>query len=99
MIPVHTHHFPAGLYSNRPETNPKHGSSIPTGISPYRNQTISKSFLLPGSQRNIAISSRKPSELPRIQLEQTGKHSVFGTNKSIETESFIPGFLFDFLPV
>jgi hypothetical protein len=38
FIPANSRRFQTGLQRNRPEKYTEDGSSIPTGISPYRNR-------------------------------------------------------------
>jgi len=57
---VHSSSIQPGLHRNRPESNQEDGSSVPTGIFPYRKRSTSESFPLPVSEGNISISHRKP---------------------------------------
>jgi hypothetical protein len=63
--PAGTSHL-SGAFRPYPHRNTKepaekqreYGSSIPAGISPYRNRPSSKHFPLPGNERNITVSCR-----------------------------------------
>ncbi len=63
--PAGTSHL-SGAFRPYPHRNTKepaekqreYGSSIPAGISPYRNRPSSKHFPLPGNQRSITVSCR-----------------------------------------
>jgi hypothetical protein len=66
LIPANSRRFPTGLNRNRPEKYTEDGSSIPTGISPYRicdGPSIStyrkqnkNAHILLDKQRNLTVS-------------------------------------------
>jgi hypothetical protein len=68
FIPANSRRFQTGLQRNRPEKYTEDGSSIPTGISSYRNRdhpSISthrkqngNAHILPDQQRNLTVSLR-----------------------------------------
>jgi hypothetical protein len=68
FIPANSRRFQTGLQRNRPEKYTEDGSSIPTGISPYRNRdhpNISthrkqngNAHILLDKQRNLTVSLR-----------------------------------------